>query len=143
MARELLGLFRPAIYRTLTYGNPWEVLPAAGRFKRGAFPIRVPDDRPYERIDAMLAEMALPRRLRDAREQLCPVFLAHGAGDGVIPVSQAHELARALGPRAELKIYRGVGHLDPLFNARVVGELMAWMEGADGDGDEGGKVIRK
>ena len=143
MAREFAGLFRPAIYRTLAYGNPWEVLPAAGRFKRGAFPIRVANNRPYETIIAMLAELALPRRLVAARETLCPILLAHGASDGVIQVSQARELAHALGPGATLKIYSGVGHLDPLFNTRVVTDLLAWMERADGDGAGTGKVIKE
>ncbi len=130
---ELKAFFGLSLYRPLAYGNPWEILPAAGAFKRAEFPIRMAGDRPYVRIFAeTLAELDLPRRLREARG--CPVLLLHGKDDGVIPVVQAHALAESLGESAELKVYPGVSHMNPLFHRKVVRELVDWIgkQGIDG-----------
>jgi len=47
------------------------------------------------RADSAMLEAASPRRR--AAEVACPVFLVHGAEDGVVPMAQSHRMRDALG----------------------------------------------
>jgi alpha-beta hydrolase superfamily lysophospholipase len=125
VAAEALGLTRPWIYRALGHGSVYEVLPAAGAFRRGRFPVRVPRDVSYlAEFARAVAEMALEERLAARLQRDYPVKVVHGAGDGVIPVEQARRIALALGARAELRTYPRVTHLDPLFTPAVVRDIL-------------------
>ena len=126
--RELMGLCRPSIYRALAYGNTYEVLPAVGRFKRGAFPVRVGDRREYiQAFDRTIREMRLSDRLRDSAT--CPVLIVHGTRDGVIGVRHAGVLGGALGGRATTLLLPGATHMDPLFDTRAIRGILGWLDG--------------
>jgi alpha-beta hydrolase superfamily lysophospholipase len=137
---EMTALFRPAAYRALRYGNPYEALPAFGWFKRWAFPVRVEGDGPYlEHFAHALAEMDLSDRLRRMDGLPCPVLLIQGTRDGVVPVEQARDLAeaaghgrKAAGNGGELRLYPGVTHLDPLFTRNVVRDIVEWVSRDEG-----------
>ncbi len=125
---EALGLLQPHIYRALRYANPFEALPAAGGFKRGAFPVRTQDGRSYLRefercVDAMQLTTRLPLR----PDPSCPVLLIHGDADGVIPVQQARDLGQALGSAAHVEIVEGMTHLDPTLRRSVMTTLIHWL----------------
>ena len=127
-ARELLGLGRPAIYRALAHGNPYEVLPAAGGFKRRAFPVRVDGGELYTRVfDRTIRQLDLLDRLAGAPP--CPTLLIHGTLDGVIGAGHARRLAAALGDRADLLQLAGGTHMDPLFDRRAIRRILGWIDG--------------
>jgi alpha-beta hydrolase superfamily lysophospholipase len=126
-AVELLALLRPPIYRALRHGNTFEVLPAAGRFKRGAFPVRVGRGESYvAAFDRVVREMALPARLAASRTP-ARVLLVHGGRDGVIPLQQLDVLAGALADRAEVARFPRASHMDPLFDEAVIERLLRWL----------------
>ena len=126
-ASELLGLCRPAIYRALAYGNTYEVLPAVGRFKRRAFPVRVDGARSYHRaLDQAIRQMELPAHLAGAPQ--CPILLIHGTLDGVIRARHARVLDSSLGGQATLALLRGATHMDPLFDPRAIRRILGWLD---------------
>ena len=136
-AAELRGLLSGSFHRALAFGNPWEVLPAGGGFKRGAFPVRLPAhaaaDGPASYVEAFVeavAEMKLLDRL-DGLGGVCPVLLAHGARDGVIPCEQARLLAEVLGRGAELWVFPRVMHLDPLIDEQLVQQVAGWVDAVE------------
>jgi len=132
-AAKLRGLLSGSIYSALAFGNPWEVLPAGGGFKRGAFPVRLPAAGPASYVEAFVeavAEMKLLDRL-DGLGGACPVLLAHGARDGVIHCEQARQLAEVLGCGAELWVFPRVTHLDPLFDAQLVQQVVGWVDAVE------------
>ena len=129
VVRELRALVRPCIYRALRYGNLCESLPAAGRFKRGSFPVRVSNGRPYlEAFSDAVRELDLLERLGRCRSPVCSVLLVHGLDDAVVPPGQALALAQALGTRCELGLFARVSHLDLLYDRRVVERVAEWIE---------------
>jgi len=128
LACEALALLRPPAYRALRYGNPYAILPAAGRFKRRLFPVRVPPGEPYlATFDRVVREMELPARLAEATSGRA--LLVHGGLDGVIPAQQAHLLADALGDRADLAVFNRATHLDPLLDPAIVDRILGWLRG--------------
>ncbi len=128
VAAEALGLTRPWIYRALAHGSVYEVLPAAGRFRRGRYPVRVPAGRSYlDEFARAVADMGLLDGLANGLQCSYPVLVLHGDGDGVIPVDQARRIAAALGDRADLRTYPRVTHLDPLFTPAVVRDILGWL----------------
>jgi len=129
-ARELLALLRPPIYRALRHGNTYEVLPAAGRFKRRAFPVRTRGGESYvAAFDRVVREMALPARLAACRTG-ARLLLVHGGRDGVIPARQLALLGDALGERAEVALFPAASHMDPLFDDAVIQRLSTWLGGS-------------
>lgn len=125
VAAEALGLTRPWIYRALAHGSVYEVLPAAGAFRRGRYPVRVPRGCSYlAQFARAVAEMELEPRLAAELRRSYPVMVVHGDGDGVIQVEQARRIAHALGERADLRTYPRVTHLDPLFTPAVVRDIL-------------------
>ena len=52
----------------------------------------------------------------DVTRITCPVVVLHGAGDGLMPVANAHHTA-AIVPGATLRILDGVGHISILTTA--------------------------
>ena len=134
MISELSALFRPSLYRALAYEGPYGALPAFGPFKRGAFPVRVPDGEHYiASFTRAVAEMDLPSRLR-ARPENPHVRIAihHGARDGVIPAAQAAQLADALTGDVTLNIHPAVTHMDPLLNKIVVSRILEFTSSNNG-----------
>jgi alpha-beta hydrolase superfamily lysophospholipase len=130
VAAEALGLLRPWIYRALTHGSVYEVLPAAGAFRRGRYPVRVPQGCSYlAEFARAVAGMELEARLASELRCSYPVTVVHGAGDGVIPAQQAGRIAGALGDRADLRVYPRVTHLDPLFTPAVVRDILDRLAG--------------
>lgn len=128
MARELGALAHAAIYRTLRYGTVAEVLPAAGSFRRSEFPVRFEGAGSYvDAVGGAVRELDLRTRLRSVPPTGARVLVVHGEDDGVVPVAHARALAEALGPRGEGRFVRGVHHLDPLFDARLVGSILEWI----------------
>lgn len=128
VAAEALGLTRPWIYRALAHGSVYEVLPAAGSFRRGRYPVRVEPGRSYlDEFARAVARMELLPRLAGPLQRRYPVLVVHGDGDGVIPVDQGRRIASALGERADLRTYPRVTHLDPLFTPAVVRDILGWL----------------
>jgi pimeloyl-ACP methyl ester carboxylesterase len=132
-AADLRGLLSGSSHRALAFGNPWEVLPAGGRFKRGAFPVRLPAGGPASYVEAFV-EAVVEMRLLDRLDGLggeCPVLLAHGARDSVIHCEQARLLAEVLGRGAELWVFPRVAHLDPLFDEQLVQQVVGWVDAVE------------
>ncbi len=135
VAMEALALCRPWIYRALARGGVYEVLPAFGAFRRGRFPVRVAAGCHYLREFARAAaDMDLLQRLGAELEREYPVQVMHGEWDGVIPVEQASQLAAALGPRATLRAYPWVTHLDPMFTPQVLADIFGALARMSGRG---------
>ncbi|OYT69912.1 MAG: hypothetical protein CFK52_12660 [Chloracidobacterium sp. CP2_5A] len=65
--------------------------------------------RQIERRAAALRDLSPHDALGRVR---CPVFLAHGASDAVIPPSETQWLARGLGERCRVLISRAIGHVE-------------------------------
>jgi pimeloyl-ACP methyl ester carboxylesterase len=129
VVRELRALSRRPVYRALRYGNAWQSLPAAGRFKRRSFPVRVPRHRPYlAAFTHALGELDLVRRLSQHPGGGCPILLVHGLQDAVVPVAQATALKVALGYRGELRLHARRSHLDLLYDRGVVEDIAQWIE---------------
>jgi alpha-beta hydrolase superfamily lysophospholipase len=128
LARELGIILHRASWATLRYATLMELVPAAGAFQRDRFPIRVaPGKGFYEVIAALLSELDLIARLKDARPAF-PLTLFHGSSDGIVPVAQGRELAASLGDRARYIELPGVHHLDPMFDERVIAEIVKVVE---------------
>jgi alpha-beta hydrolase superfamily lysophospholipase len=132
LGRELAALLRPSLYRALAYANAAEALPAAGRFKRDAYPVRLEAGPSYvEAFARAVDSMDLLGRLPRQAPCPLPVLLVHGGRDGVVPPADSRRLAAALGGRAEARIFDGVTHLDPLLDRTVVAEIVRWIDGQE------------
>jgi len=130
-----------AMWRAIRWGGLAGALPAYRGFRRASFPVRLAGGKHY--LDAFaeaLEELDLESRLcatasaaahgggpglRATRDCL----VVHGERDGVVPVEQAHRIARALGPCAELCVVPGVHHLDPLLDRDAVSGIVRWVAG--------------
>jgi hypothetical protein len=135
---------RPGASVALRYGTLREVLPAMGRFRRDAFPIRTASSAPYPAVVGQaLAGLDLPARLTAARGRLPPVLLVNGTVDGLVSLVDAQVYADALGAtalddatRGKTAFWwvRGVCHADPLLDPTVLAGLFAWLDDACFDG---------
>jgi pimeloyl-ACP methyl ester carboxylesterase len=106
----------------------WGALPAAGPFKRAAYPVRgaARPGRPFayaEAVGALLHGLELERRLGEVRQ---PVLLACGSRDRLAPPAHSRRLAEVL-PHAELLEVPGATHWSTLFAAALLQRLDAWI----------------
>ena len=133
MFSEVIALARPGVYRAVAAAGPWGALPAFGRFKRSAFPVRLPGDTHYIQAFAdAVAEMDLVGRLEGTPEEP-PLLIMHGNRDGVIPAEQARRLAAAR-PGARVAVFAGTTHLDALLDSRVVERILGMLADLEGEG---------
>jgi alpha-beta hydrolase superfamily lysophospholipase len=126
---EVLALAAPVTVREMGRYGPWGVLPAAGRFKRGAFPFRLASELPGA-FGYVGAVRELLRRLdveRAATRVRLPVLLVYGGRDGIVPASQGELLARALGDARLVRLPRGTHWSVPL-SLRTGEEVVGWVE---------------
>jgi pimeloyl-[acyl-carrier protein] methyl ester esterase len=126
---EVLALaVRATLAEARRYGA-WGVLPAAGRFKRGAFPFRLADERPgslgyVEAVRELLGRIDPERAAAGVR---VPVLLVYGGRDGIVPPSQGELLARELGDARLVRLPRGTHWSVPL-ERRTHDEVVRWVE---------------
>jgi hypothetical protein len=149
---ELAIVTRPGAFVALRYGTLREVLPAMGRFRREAFPIRTASSAPYPAVVGQaLAGLDLPARLTAARGRVPPVLLVNGTIDGLVSLADARVYADALGATAREDATRGtttfwwvpgVGHADPLLDPAVLDGMFAWLDDACPDGGVAGEGAR-
>ena len=150
--RELAVVSRPGASVALRYGTLREVLPAMGRFRRDAFPIRTASSAAYPAVVGQaLAGLDLPARLTAARGRLPPVLLVNGTVDGLVSLVDAQVYADALGAtalddatRGKTAFWwvRGVCHADPLLDPAVLAGMFAWLDDACPDGRVAGERAR-
>lgn len=141
---ELAIVTRPGAFVALRYGTLREVLPAMGRFRREAFPIRTASSASYPAVVGQaLAGLDLPARLTAARGRVPPVLLVNGTMDGLVSLADAQVYADALGATALEDATRGttacwwvpgVCHADPLLDPAVLAGMFAWIDDACFDG---------
>ena len=125
---EMGCLVNPAVYRQIMYVGPFGALPAYRGFRRSTFPVRTPNSLDYlEAFASAVEATALTERLRTATIP-SPVLIVHGERDGVVPCTQAGELAEAVGANARQNLEPGVHHLDPLLTPRVVTRIVHWLQ---------------
>ncbi len=130
LLREAGCLLGTAAWRAMLYGGPLKALPAYRGFRRDDFPVRVPPGLHYVKAFAAAVEsLDLVRRVASEgpRDGSCPLLLVHGVRDGVIPVSQAQDLAAALSNRATVRLLPRLHHLDPLLDRETVTAIVQWM----------------
>jgi pimeloyl-[acyl-carrier protein] methyl ester esterase len=126
---EVLALAVPATIGEMRRFGAWGVLPAAGRFKRGAFPLRLSDERPGA-FGYVGAVKELIRRIdpeRAAADVKVPMLLVYGGRDGIVPRSQGELLARELGDARLVRLPRGTHWSVPLAR-RTHDEVVRWVE---------------
>jgi pimeloyl-[acyl-carrier protein] methyl ester esterase len=126
---EVLALAVPrTVVEAERYGA-WGVLPAAGRFKRGAFPFRLADER-RGAFGYVGAVRELLRRIDPeaaAGRVRVPVLLVYGGRDGIVPPSQGELLSRELGDARLVRLPRGTHWSVPL-QRRTRDEVVRWVE---------------
>lgn len=130
MLREVGAPMVRTVWRERTHFGLTGLIPSFGPFKRGLYPLRLgvpPGPGPFgyvEVINRTLDELQLEDAARRAE---LPVLLLYGAEDRLVPVEQAHTLARTL-PRAELHVLEGETHLSTPLAPQAVDRLLAWLE---------------
>lgn len=130
LLRELGMLGHAPAWNAVRHATLRELAPAAGPFGRERFPVRVaPGERYLDVFARILRELDLPRRLAQTRPG-CPLLVIQGRDDGIVPVSQGRALATALAGRATYVELPGRHHLDPLFDDRVVEQVVEFVDGA-------------
>jgi len=128
LLREAAVVLRNGAWRIFRYGAPLETIPAVGGFHRQRFPVRVLAGHKYlDEIRALLVQLDLANRLRQSKPAF-PITVVHGVNDGIVPVAQGRELAAALGERARYLELSSLHHLDPLFDDRVIAQIIELIE---------------
>lgn len=124
MLREL-GTLGSNVARSLEFDRFERIVPAVGPFGKKRFPIRIADDASYvDKFSSVIRTLRLVDRIRRAKNHP-PVLIVHGEKDGIVPVSQAECLGRALG--VSPIIVSGAHHLDLLWNQNVVKRIEQWI----------------
>jgi fermentation-respiration switch protein FrsA (DUF1100 family) len=118
--------------RVLRYVSLVEALPAVGPFNRTRYPVRVVPGTSY--LDAFrdaLDRLDLERRVPGLGAIPCPVLIAHGRRDGIVPFDQAVRLERAFGAQAELFGEETGRHLDLLLRPRTLARIGDWIRAVE------------
>ncbi|HET6764913.1 MAG TPA: alpha/beta fold hydrolase, partial [Longimicrobiaceae bacterium] len=95
---EVGGFFHPATLGEMRRFGRWGVVPAAGRLKRAAFPVRLMEARPgaFGYVDAIM-ELLRELDLERAAEGITvPVQLVYGGRDALVPAAQGERLAESM-----------------------------------------------
>lgn len=135
---EVRGFLSLATLSQREHYGLWGMIPAFGRFRRGAYPLRIAaaadaSEAGRERaafdyvrtVQGMLARMDLEHA---AERVTLPVLLVYGTGDRLVPHAQGERLARAL-PAAELVLVEGASHWSAVFADVAVTRVVEWVEG--------------
>ncbi len=124
---ELGAFAHRSIYLALRHGTLPRLLPAAGSFKRAAFPVRVGAETTYVEEFALVVRQAdLVRRLA-ASARFPRLLLVLGEQDAIAPASQGLAIHQAIPGRSQLLLIPGAYHLDVLLRADVVSQIAGWL----------------
>lgn len=120
-----LGALGADVARALEFDTLKRVIPPMGPFGRTRFPVRIAGGGSY--VDAFAGAIRTLRLLRRLRRtaNMPPLLIVHGEKDGIVPVSQAECLGRAVG--ATPFLVSGRHHLDLLWNGDVVRRIDRWI----------------
>lgn len=128
VAFEVAGFCTPlCLAQRRDYGL-WGLIPAFGRFKRAAYPIRLArtpgGSWDYVRmVNETIKEMGLPE---SARRMEVPTLLIYGTRDWIVPLSQGETLRDRL-PGAELLVLPGATHYTTAFSPDTEKAMLAWF----------------
>jgi alpha-beta hydrolase superfamily lysophospholipase len=127
-AAELFGFLRPSTLAQREHYGVWGTVPAVGRLKRRAYPIRgaARAGAPFAYVAAVRSLLARLNLDATAAEVRIPVLLAYGTADRLVPLAQGRRLAERI-PRAELVEVPGATHWSTVFAAAVVDRAAAWV----------------
>lgn len=106
------------------------LIPSFGPFKRGSYPLRLgvePGPGAFGYVEVLNRTLDSLRLEDAARRTTCPVLLAYGARDALVPIEQGERLASLL-PECELLRLEGETHLSAPMSSRVVARLLRWIE---------------
>ena len=80
-------------------------------------------------------KLDVPAALRQVR---CPIFLAHGTDDAIVPWQAADTIAGAVAGKAQVRLYPGVDHRfsDPARRAEMLSEVVDFMMARLAEADE-------
>jgi alpha-beta hydrolase superfamily lysophospholipase len=127
--RELGGFLRPATLRQREHYGLWGTLPAAGPFKRAAYPLRglALPGRPFAyaaAVGRLLDELQLGSRCASLS---IPLLLACGSRDRLAPPQDAARLSARL-PQAHMLELSGATHWSALFHPALEASIPGWLE---------------
>jgi len=126
-ALEVLAALSPNALRQLRYWGPYELLPAFQGFKRALYPCRTtrPDGDYIRDAAEMVARLQVVGRVARSR---VPLLQIHGTRDRVVPVQQAHDVARHYGGPVEREVVPGANHFTTLFTPRCRRAIRVWLD---------------
>lgn len=113
------------VARALEFDRFESIIPAIGLFGRKRFPVRIAGSGSY--VDEFAGAIRALRLVSRLKRGKCvpPLLIVHGERDGIVPVSQAQCLGRAVGV-VPLLVSEG-HHLDLLWNGSAVKRIERWI----------------
>jgi pimeloyl-ACP methyl ester carboxylesterase len=128
--RELgLPLLR-TLWRERAHYGLTGLIPSFGPFKRGTYPLRLgvePGPGGFGYVEVLHRTLDSLDLEDAARRTTCPVLLAYGSRDAIVPLEQGERLASLL-PRGELLVLEGETHLTAPMSPRVIARFLRWIE---------------
>jgi alpha-beta hydrolase superfamily lysophospholipase len=126
--RELASFLSPATLRQRRHYGLGGMIPAAGPFRRGVYPIRgaTRPDAPFAYADAVAAllhTLDLPAR---AAQILTPALLVYGTADRLAPVAAGRLLGARI-PSGTLIEVPGGTHWSTGISADAIGSVVRWI----------------
>ena len=128
--RELGTPFLHTLWRERSHYGLTGLIPSFGPFKRGSYPLRLgvaPGPGAFGYVEVLNRTLDSLSLEDAARRAPCPVLLAYGARDGLVPIEQGERLA-ALIPRSELLPLPRDSHLSAPMAPQVVKRFLEWIE---------------
>jgi pimeloyl-ACP methyl ester carboxylesterase len=128
---ELGALNSQTVYSQIPQYGLWNLLPAFGRFKRRAYPLRLRPDRQRDRHPlGYVHEITKTFESLDPAESAAhvdvPTLLLYGECDQIAPLEHGEELFEKLSD-CELFLVPGETHFTTILSKHCEGKIISWL----------------
>lgn len=128
LMKEGLSLLSAGFYRHVNYYGLARSLPAIGRFRRDAFPVRLHKEFGVQRdYPFLIRDLISGMQMLTLADKLsCPALFCYGSADGLAPADQGQLLATEC-PESTFLIFPGETHFTTPLSRTFEKEVIHWI----------------